>query len=139
MKKFLNKNNLTRWNIIYNMIKSYNQLSNDKLKAILKLKRTRRSSIEILYYATNEFQSNEVTSSLIYPTILYLKKVLLKNINSYSKPLQAIRRQLFHNICSRFGKLMYNDVFCFATFFNPQFGPDSFPSYERDRVLINSI
>ena len=30
---------------------------------------------------------------------------------------------------------MYNDVFCFATFLNPQFGPDSFPSYERDRVL----
>jgi len=93
--------------------------------------------LDILLYATKEFESNQVSSSVVYPTINYLKSELTRNIDDCSNHTKALRRQLFKNICHRFSTLMYNDVFCFSTYLNPAFGPLSFPNHERTRVREN--
>ena len=43
---------------------------------------------------------------------------------------------MVENICVRFGHILYNDVFLFATFLDPYCGPNSIPSHIRDNVIL---
>ncbi len=149
MKRTLQKDVVTRWNSVLFMVRSYNKLSlRECTNLISKIKQSEQSRctlsvserdravelenvLESLLYATKEFEKNELSSSAVYPTINYLKNTLIKNIDNYSKHTQALRMQLFKNITTRFGTLMYNDVYCFSTYLNPEFGPLSFPPHDR--------
>ncbi len=157
MKKTLLKNVVTRWNSIYFMVRSYNKITANEIKTLIsKIKPSEQkrctltffereraveleSVLDILLYATKEFESDKCSSSLVYPTINYLKFELLRNLDDCSKQTKALRQQLFKNIVNRFGTLMYNDVFCFSTYLNPEFGPLSFPPHDKARVKENLI
>ena len=103
MKKTLQKNVVTRWNSIFFMVKSYNKLSLRECNTLIsKIKPSEQARctltaterdraaelenvLESLLYATKEFERNELSSSVVYPTINYLKNTLIKNIDVYSK------------------------------------------------------
>lgn len=81
--------------------------------------------LDDLMYATNELQSNEVTSSVVYPTICYLKTQLVTNVDNF-KYTKDLRKELVKRLSSRFGSLLYNEVFRLSTFLDPNFGPEAF-------------
>ena len=91
--------------------------------------------LDDLLYASKEFQSDGVTSSLVYPIISLLKMELIKDLNKY-KYTAELRKTIVERICVRFGHILYNDVFLFATFLDPYCGPSSFPSHMRDDVVF---
>ena len=90
--------------------------------------------LEELMFASKEFQSNRVTSSIVFPAISYLKNSLVKDLANY-KHTKELRRQLVKNICIRFGPLLNNEVFLFATFLDPHYGPLAFPKHTREQVI----
>ena len=70
-------------------------------------------------FATNEFQADGVTLSTVYPTISFLKEEMIANKYKHTRNL---KKEIVKSICKRFGQLMYNDIFRFATFLDPRFG-----------------
>lgn len=164
MNKKLLKDFSVRWNIIYIMIKSYNKLTVEEVKKLINnVKREERAAVtfsvrdkalideledvlSILFYATQLFQKSRVSSSAVYPVIVYLKSELVKDKSKDSTSLftsitKSFRVSLFKFITSRFGSLMYDNVFRQATFLDPLFGPTCFDSYNRNQVIdsIKSI
>lgn len=91
--------------------------------------------LDDLLYASKEFQSNGVTSSLVYPIITLLKIDLIKDLHKYKYTVE-LRKKIVERLCVRFGHILYNDVFLFATFLDPYCGPNSFPSHMRDNVVF---
>ena len=87
-----------------------------------------------LMFASKEFQSNGVTSSIVFPAISYLKTSLIKDLANY-KHTKELRKQLVKNICIRFGPLLNNEVFLFATFLDPHYGPLAFQKHTREQVI----
>ena len=101
IKKTLLKNNATRWNSIYIMLKSYNKLTYEEVTGLIKhlkaqdqrtftLTSSQRvmaieleNMLEELMFASKEFQSNGVTSSIVFPAITYLKTSLIKDLANY--------------------------------------------------------
>ncbi len=91
MNKKLLKDFPVRWNSIYIMIKSYNKLTADQVKKLINnVKREERADVtflptekklieeleqvlSVLYYATQLFQKSKISSSAVYPVIVYLK------------------------------------------------------------------
>jgi hypothetical protein len=134
------------------MIKSYNKLTLDEVASLIKnLKQQEQRTftltsvqrvmaielehmLEELMHASKEFQSNGVTSSIVYPALSYLKTYLIKDISKY-KYTKELREQLVKNICVRFGSLLNNEVFLFATFLDPHYGPLAFPKHTREQVI----
>ena len=152
VKKTLLKNNATRWNSIYIMIKSYNKLTFDEVSGLIKHLKVQEqrtftlspaqrtmaveleNMLEELLFASKEFQSNSVTSSIVFPAITYLKTSLIKDLANY-KHTKELRRQIVKNLCIRFGPLLNNEVFLFATFLDPHYGPLAFPKHTREQVI----
>jgi len=66
--------------------------------------------LDVLLFATKEFESDKCSSSLVYPTINYLKSELVKNVDDFFLHTKALRRTLFKNITNRFGTLMMCSV-----------------------------
>jgi hypothetical protein len=134
------------------MIKSYNKLTLDEVTSLIKNLKSQEqrtftltsvqramaieleNMLEELLYASKEFQSNGVTSSIVYPAISYLKTYLINDISKY-KYTKELREQLVKNICIRFGSLLNNEVFLFATFLDPHYGPLAFPKHTREQVI----
>lgn len=83
---------------------------------------------------TDEFQSNKVSISRVYPCIDSLKTKLHENLTEavYTRDLTT---DLIASLHKRFGDLVNNDIFKIATFLDPNFGPFSFPSDERTEVI----
>ena len=160
LKKTVQKNNTTHWNSIKNLLHSYNKLNDAEIsqllslltdvdRKLLKLTPTQRAmtkELELVFdnflYASKKFEEQGVTSPLVYPTISYLKNTLLKNLNTY-KHTKELRQELVKGLCKRFGAKLNNDVFLFATFLDPHYGPFMFPSDLRqiviDRLVTNII
>jgi hypothetical protein len=109
-------------------VPSFTSVEKEQAKELEKL-------LEDLMKATDLFQADGVTSSCVYPVIHYLKVELIRNINSY-KHTQTLRIELVKSICKRFGPLMFNDVFRFATFLDPHFGHESFREDERASTIL---
>jgi hypothetical protein len=152
MKKTIQKNNTTRWNSIKTLLHSYNNITDDELNVLLSVlkevdqrsvkltlvERQMARELEIVFddflYASKEFQSKEVTSSLVYPAISYLKSHLVKDLHKF-KYTKELRQELVKSLCSRFGKQLNNEVFLFATFLDPNFGPLMLPQVLREDVI----
>jgi hypothetical protein len=158
MNKKLLKDFPVRWNSIYIMIKSYNKLTADEIKKLINnVKREERAAVtvlptekklieelekvlSVLYYATQLFQKSKVSSSAVYPVIVYLKSELVKDKSKDESSLftsitKSFRVALFKFITTRFGSLMYDNLFRQATFLDPIFGPTCFDSYNRNQVI----
>jgi hypothetical protein len=77
--------------------------------------------LDYFEWATNEFQSNKVSVSRVYPTIMALRNALIDNIDDYSYT-QKLRKDLLDSLNARFDSLVANDVFLISTFLDPNFG-----------------
>ena len=158
MNKKLLKDFPVRWNSTYIMIKSYNKLTVEEVKKLISnVKREERAAITlstkdktlidelenvlcVLFYATQLFQKSKVSSSAVYPVIVYLKTELIKDKTKNESSLftsltRSFRVSLFKFITKRFGSLMYDNLFRQATFLDPLFGPTCFDNYTRSQVI----
>ena len=152
IKKTLQKNNQTRWNSWQILLKSFNKLTDTEYNNLIsKLKMSDQSALKLnLYqralcveleklltdflYISKKFQSNEVTSSIVYPAISYLKSNLVKDINQF-KHTKEIRQELVKSLSDRFNNQLNCEVFLFATFLDPHYGPNTLPKETRDKVI----
>jgi hypothetical protein len=166
-KKMLNKN-VTRWNSILFMVSSVLKITPADFKAIrdsmpskpankakiklnfnlTNLEREMLSELkevlELFEWATDEFQSNLVSVSRVWPAINTLKFKLLENIHlkNYTTDL---RRTLHTKLCTRFDYHLESELFLIATFLDPNFGEKAFDEEKRRSVrqlvkdkLVNS-
>ncbi len=83
--------------------------------------------IQDLYeYVFEKFQSNKITSSLIYQAITYLKSSLVEyETKVKSTSTSVFLKELQTSLTSRFDDLILKEVFLMATFLDPIEGIDS--------------
>jgi len=77
------------------------------------------SMFEIM--TNDEFQSDGVSSSAVYPCIMFIKKKLLQNLDDYVYT-QQLRKDLYSSLNKRFNDYIENDCFRLATFLDPRMG-----------------
>lgn len=130
---------MTRWNSILFMVRSVLKLTPTEYKTIrdqlpkttTKQKRvaknfdinaTERERLEELVavldpfeFVTDEFQSNEVSISRVYPCIEFLLTKLGKDL-MYAKHTKELRKDLIDSLNKRFGALIKNEVYVVSTF-----------------------
>ena len=151
-KKVL-KNCVTRWNSILFMVRSINNISEveyAKLVSLLNEKKYNRadfklSKLERIYLAelqkilesfefvTDEFQSDGVTSSKVFPLVTWLTKKLNENFEQ-SKHTQSFKRVLLDKIEERFGEYIKSDLFKLSAVLDPRFGISVFKLEDRVNV-----
>jgi hypothetical protein len=155
--KKLNKKNATRWNSILFMIRSVLKLSPDEFKAI-RLKMSTKTAeqretkkkfdlskedremleelkvvLEMFEFVTDEFQSNKISISRVYPCVIFLKKGLISNLNDY-KFTQQLRQDLYQSLNKRFHNVIEDDIFLVSSFLDPNFGLDCFDIEKKKMV-----
>ena len=161
LNKKLNKKNLTRWNSMF-MIRSVLQLSPDQMSSIRKAMPTRCKSereikskfdptlpdrrkleeiqevLEMFEFVTDEFQSNRVNFSRVYPAIMFLRQKLSENHENFEHTA-SLRKELLNSLNKRFGKLLNDDIFMISTFLDPNFGISAFEEKDQDVVKAKII
>ncbi len=90
--------------------------------------------LEMFEYATNEFQTNEVSISRVYPQVNSLMIRLVRNIDSYTHT-RDLRSDLCKGLSQRFGLIVDNDVFTMSTFLDPFFNINAFSPPDREMIL----
>jgi hypothetical protein len=142
-KKFC-KRNKTRWNSILFMIRSVLKVSASELKQIQnsmpnktsKEKTARKNFsltaveramleelkdlLELFEFVTNEFQTDDVSISRVYPSIKSLLFKLVDKLDEY-KYTQTLRMDFKASLIKRFNSLMDTDLCKVATFLDPYF------------------
>ena len=93
-----------------------------------------KNLLEMFEFATNEFQTNEVSCSRVYPQVNSLSINLLKNIDTF-KHTKQLRIDLCKGLKERFGALIENDVFTTSTFLDPDFNILAFEPSRRASVI----
>ena len=68
--------------------------------------------LEMFKFATNEFQTNEVSISRVYPQINSLPIRLTRNLNKYTYT-HDLRSELCKFLSERFGLIVDNEVYTF--------------------------
>jgi len=150
LNKKLNKKNITRWNSILFMVRSVLKISTEQLNSIrnsmpsrnkkeleaknkFKLSDKEREMLEELKdvlemfeFVTDEFQSNKINISRVYPAVKYLRDNLIpKDDNNQAIKYNftnKLRKDLLESLDKRFGSLVNDDVFLVSTFLDPNFG-----------------
>ena len=121
--------------------KYFNFIRQRKAKAEFELTKEERDTLnelvkilELFEWVKDEFQSNRVSISRVYPCISALRAKL----NSFEGILiytEDFCTALLKSLEIRFGKLSKNEVYVVATFLDPNFGLDSFPNEDKPVVL----
>ena len=159
----LNKKNLTRWNSILFMVRSVLKLSADDMKAIRNQMPGRtptereirakfdltdvqhdmllelKDVLEMFEFVTDEFQSNKISISRVYPSVMYLRSNLLEKdetgklvVYEYTNDL---RMNLVKNLNNRFEDIIKQDVILISTFLDPNFGLSYFEMETQSLVI----
>lgn len=89
--------------------------------------------LEPFQWTTDEFQSNEVSISRVFPSIKYLNEVLEEKKDEI-KILKTFCTSLITNLNIRFGQLIDNDVFVVSTFLDPTFGLHVFETSDQNMI-----
>ena len=159
----LNKKNVTRWNSILFMVRSVLKLSPDDMKAIrnqmpgrtlaerevrskFDLSQEQRdmlieltSVLEMFEFVTEEFQSNKINISRVYPSVMYLRNCLLekddKDQEVVYKYTHDLRKDLVNKLNQRFGDIIKQDVVLISTFLDPNFGLSYFETETQTLVI----
>jgi hypothetical protein len=71
--------------------------------------------LEAFEWVTDEFQSNQVSISRVYPCIEYLRGILSEYQDDFLY-VTELRSDLLESLNKRFGSLIQNDVFLVSTF-----------------------
>lgn len=153
-KKFA-KRVVTRWNSILMMARSVLSVTPDQFKKIrekmptysqkqkdakksfelsLKEREILKELVQILEWfenVTDEFQSNRVSISRVYPCVTFLRNKLSTSSYTYTT---RFCEALLTSLEKRFGNLIKNEVYVVSTFLDPNFGLDAFPPEEKDLV-----
>ena len=90
--------------------------------------------LESFEYVFEKFQSNKITSSLVYPAICFLKNKL-NDFSPKSTKVNGLLITLKKELSYRFDDLVQKDVFLMATFLDPTEGIDSFHYNDRARAI----
>lgn len=155
-KKF-SKRVVTRWNSVLFTARSVLKVTNHEYREIQKKmpkKSTRQQEarkkfeltvsdramleelvnvLEWFEWVTDEFQSNRVSISRVYPCVEFLRLKLTENLDSlvYTR---ALHNEFLVSLNKRFGILIKNEVFVVSTFLDPNFGLDGFPPEKKNQV-----
>ena len=89
------------------------------------------------HFATNEFQTNNVSISRVYPQINSLLIRLTRNVDKYVYT-RELRYELSRSLSTRFGSIIDNDVYTMSTFLDPFFNILAFSPPDRQSI-INKI
>ena len=162
LNKKLNTKNLTRWNSILFMIRSVLKLSPDEIQQIKykmpnvtaedKEKRRRfdlshnerdmlkelKSLLELFEWVTDEFQSNDISISRVYPCVISLIEKLTDTSSDYHYT-EEIRRELLSSLNKRFSNLINQDICQLSTFLDPHFGSDLFNEEKLQAVKTRLV
>ncbi len=166
-KKFV-KRIITRWNSILFMVRSVLKVTPSEFEKIRKampiLNKKQKEAkkkfflseedrdmlnelktvLEWFEWATDEFQTNSVSISRVFPCVRSLIEKLAK-VDYSAIHTQQIRSDLLGSLMKRFGDLVKNEVFVVSTFLDPNFGLRAFPNDEKANVrarvkaLINAV
>ena len=156
LDKFLHKNVLTRWNSILFLIRSilkispteFTQIRNNlptstkkqkETKRMFKLDQNEREMLAELRdllvsfeFVTNEFQTNDISISRVYPCVIFLKRILTEKPENYLYT-RSIRQALLKSLETRLDDLIKNnDIFVISTMLDPNFGRSKIPKSERE-------
>lgn len=93
--------------------------------------------LEMFEFATNEFQTNNVSISRVYPQINSLLIRLTRNVDKYVYT-RELRYELSRSLSTRFGSIIDNDVYTMSTFLDPFFNILAFSPPDRQSI-INKI
>ena len=146
--KVLKSHVITRWNSILFMVRSVLKLTKEDFDSLRKrmnskknktqkqketIKNFNLSETEIpmlkeleellshFEWMTNEFQSNEVSSSRVYPCIMTLKHRIMYKLEDRIYT-QQLRKDLNQSLNRRFNDYIENDCFKLATLLDPTMG-----------------
>jgi hypothetical protein len=166
-KKFT-KRIVTRWNSILFMIRSVLKVTPAEFEKIRKampmvskkqkeakkkfdlsdedreMLQELKTVLEWFEWATDEFQTNTVSISRVFPCVRSLIEKLSK-VDYAAIHTQQIRSDLLASLMKRFGDLVKNEVFVVSTFLDPNFGMRAFPRDEKANVrasvkrLVNAV
>ena len=89
-------------------------------------------------FITDEFQSNRVNISRVYPAIMFLRQKLSENHENFEHTA-SLRKELLNSLNKRFGKLLNDDIFMISTFLDPNFGISAFEEKDQDVVKAKII
>lgn len=91
--------------------------------------------LELFEWATNEFQSNKVSSSRIYPTIKSIQSKLSRSADKTWYHTVELRENILKSVNNRFNDQIDQECFKLATYLDPLMGPEMFEPYERKNVV----
>jgi hypothetical protein len=98
--------------------------------------------LEWLEWATDEFQTKNVSISRVFPCVQSLIEKLAK-VDYEAIHTKQICSDLLDSLMKRFGDLVKNEVFVIATLLDTNFGSKAFPKkssvLERVRILTKAV
>lgn len=89
--------------------------------------------LEMFEFVPNEFQSNKVSISRVYPCVRYLQNNLL-HVDRTFVHTDQLRKNLLQSLTKRFGFLIESDVFIVSTFLDINFGMDAFEPDKKHEI-----
>ena len=89
--------------------------------------------LEWFEWVTDEFQSNRVSISRVYPCIEFLRRKLTSSIEDFIHT-KSICEHFLTSLNKRFGILIKNEVMVVSTFLDPNFVLDAFPPEKKIEV-----
>ena len=91
--------------------------------------------LELFEFTTNEFQSNEVSISRVYPQINSLMIMLTWNIKQYIYT-QDLRNDFCKGLSERFGYIIENETYTHSSFLDPYFNISIFSPPDRAKIIL---
>ena len=92
---------------------------------------------------TDEFQSNRINFSRVYPAVMYLRESLLgKDENNHAvvyRYTEKLRKDLLASLNKRFGNIIKDDIFLVSTFLDPNFGLSAFEKDVQEVVKAKIV
>ena len=92
--------------------------------------------LEMFEFVTDEFQSNRINISRVYPAVKYLKENFLAkdemNVTITYHHTENLRKELLKSLDKRFDHIINQDIFLVSTFLDPNFGISAFePNFQN--------
>jgi hypothetical protein len=95
-----------------------------------------RDVLEMFEFITDEFETNRINISRVYPAVKYLKENLLAkdemNVTITYQHTDNLRKDLLKSLDKRFDHIINQDIFLLSTFLDPNFGISAFePNFPK--------